>query len=363
MQKHRFEELEGLRGIAAVMVAVYHFLLAFYAIYFFGTSAGQPQHMRLEDNLYGNPLTVFTSGTFAVAIFFVLSGFVLSIGFFRSKSVESVKKLALKRYPRLMLPALASVIIAFAIMTFGIAMIQQVGAVTGSQWLLTTWGFTPHFWNAIYQGTYGIFVSSGSAYNNVLWTMTIEFAGSFLVFGFMALFGTFKHRWILYIALGIITFNTWFMAFILGMLLADLYASGRIMQKARRWLLVVPVLVIALYLGGYPAPDGGPLPFYDFLSPTGMAINWRTLYLTIGATLLVGAVVMVAQISRQFAKKRFSILGRYTFSLYLVHLMVLYTFGMWEFMIPRLTWIELYGCRTVYRACICTGGSGSCVLI
>lgn len=96
MQKKRFNELEGLRGVAAVVVALYHFLLAFYAIAFFGPAAGSVQNMRFEDNLYGNPIMVFLSGTFAVGIFFVLSGFVLSIAFFQTKKSEVVKKLATK---------------------------------------------------------------------------------------------------------------------------------------------------------------------------------------------------------------------------------------------------------------------------
>src|SRR4051812_4008381 len=104
----RFAELEGLRGVAAIMVVLYHFLLAFYSLAFLGIGNGYEvaQHMRLEDNLYGNPIMAFLSGSFAVAIFFVLSGFVLSIGFFATKKHEILQKLAAKRYLRLMLPAL-----------------------------------------------------------------------------------------------------------------------------------------------------------------------------------------------------------------------------------------------------------------
>ncbi len=197
-QKKRFDELEGLRGIAAVVVAVYHFLLVFYVVAFLGAQSGNVQNMKLEDNLYGNPLMVFLSGPFAVAIFFVLSGFVLSIGFFQAKSIETVKKLATKRYLRLMLPALASILLAFIIITIGISRIHEVATISHADWLVNVWLFSPDIFEAMRSGIYDIFIKSGSAYNSVLWTMMFEFTGSFLVFGFLALFGNLKRRWVLY---------------------------------------------------------------------------------------------------------------------------------------------------------------------
>lgn len=333
MQKHRFEELEGLRGVAAIIVVIYHFILAFYAVLFFGIGAQRLQHMRFEDNLYGNPLMVFVSGPFAVAIFFVLSGFVLSIAFFQTGKLSIVKKLAAKRYLRLMLPALASILIACFILMAGVSFLKEnVAAISGSGWLERSWSVVPNVFEAAQSGMFDIFMKEGNSYNNVLWTMVFEFAGSFLVFGFLALFGKLKYRWVVYGFLGFATFNTWFFAFIIGMLMADLYANGYLKPKRHSWFLIAPVLILSLVFGGYPA-ESVKGTIYQYMTIGGLGIDWTVVYLTFGAIGLVGVILLTEQIAAVFRRRAISKLGKYTFALYLIHLPVIYTFGMAIFLI------------------------------
>jgi len=331
-EKNRFGELEGLRGVAAIMVAFYHYFLAFYALLFLGPYSHSVQHMRYEDNLYGNPIMAFLSGTFAVAIFFVLSGFVLSIGFFQTGKLDIVKKLASKRYLRLMLPALASILIAFILISLGLSHVQQAAAITHSEWLKDSWKFVPSFLDAVINGVAGIFTQNGSGYNDALWTMTTEFLGSFAVFGFLALFVKSKYKNVLYVVLLILTFNSWYMAFIAGMILADWYASGKLKQLRRSWA-VIPVLALGLFLAGYPY-FGAAGTIYQWITIPGLVtMNWNTIYLTFGAIIVVSVVLATSQIAAFFRHKYISWLGKYTFSLYLVHLSVLYTFTTFMFLV------------------------------
>lgn len=321
-----FNELEGLRGLAAVIVALYHFLLAFYLLAFFGSGgdATLMQHTRFEDNLYGNPFMALLSGTFAVAIFFVLSGFVLSIKFFQTKEPSVIKSLAVKRYTRLMLPALASVLICYLLIKLGVSHTTQAAAVTQSGWLAINWTFVPDLFVAIREGALGIFISGQSVYNNVLWTMTTEFIGSFLVFGFALLFAHSKHRWIVYGLLLIILFNTWFIPFIIGMLFADLYSKGYLQQRKRGFTAIL-LVGIAIFCGGFPVGSTANTLYAVFELPATVGINNLVLYTTIGASIAVYAVLTTAQIAKVFSMKYMRMLGRYTFSLYLVHIPVLFT--------------------------------------
>ena len=332
---NRFLELEGLRGVAAVVVVVYHNLLAFYALAFLGTGSGFSvgQNMRYEDNLYGNPIMVFLSGTFAVAIFFVLSGFVLSIGFFQTGKLEIIKKLAAKRYLRLMIPALVSVLIACLVMSIGLGHTGQAAALTHSGWLASSWNFVPNVFNAMSDGIANIFVQGTNQYNGALWTMTTEFFGSFIVFAFLALFSGSPIRRLLSVVLLIITFNTWFMAFIAGMIIADLYANGYLKQIRRGKSLAV-LLIAGLFLAGYPygSVQGS---IYRYLTIPGLEMKWNIFYLTIGAVILVGCVLAATQLAKVFSHPRISWLGRYTFSLYLVHLTILYSFTVFVFVVLR----------------------------
>jgi len=324
----RFLELEGLRGLAAIAVVIYHFSLAFYLFAFFGPSlvSDTIKHFSLEDNLYANPIAGLLSGTFAVSIFFVLSGFVLSISFFKTKNVEIVKRLAIKRYPRLMLPALASVIICYALVKLGFSSSLQASAITQSSWLASGWDTAPHLFDVLYNGFIGVFIK-GSPYNNVLWTMMTEFLGSFLVFGTLLMFSQSKHRWLIYLFIFYLTFNTWFIGFVIGMILADLFSMNIIKQKKRHPLLIVLLLAGSLYLGGYPfGTDLSSTAYGLFNKIPFQLVNYQMMCPALGAALVTFAVLWSGQLASILKKPIISGLGKYTFSLYLVHLPILFTF-------------------------------------
>ena len=330
----RLTELEGLRGLAAVAVVIFHSLVIFYPVMFYGVISGWSpvQHLRIEDNLFGNPLMFFASGAFAVAIFFVLSGFVLSYGFFSTKKESVVRRIAAKRYLRLMLPALVSVILAWSMMSLGLTdgkthadVITQAGPSS------SLWGFLPNIFTAMSQGVWGVFSSviSTGLYNPVLWTMLYEFWGSFAVFAVILLFGGAKHRWIIYCLLALASFNTWYLGFLTGMVLADLYANRQqIFSSLRSKRIAWTLLITGLFLGGYPASFAAN-SVYKLLKLSNVSYSVDlSIYMTLGATMVVYAVLTIPLIKNALRRKRLCILGKYTFSMYLIHLPILFTLGL-----------------------------------
>ena len=227
-----------------------------------------------------------------------------------------------------MLPALASIVLAYILMSIGFSRIpESVGAITGSQSWLDSWAFDTNFFAALKAGTVDIFITQGSPFNNVLWTMFTEFWGSFLIFAFLMLFASSKHRWAVYVALAIFTFNTWFLAFILGVILADAYTHGKL-ENLKRMRFIVPLLIGGLFFGGMPHRKGeseGTIYQY-FLQPDITNINYSIAYLTLGAAMIILAILLSKRIRGWLSHPRIAILGKYTFSLYLTHLFVLYTF-------------------------------------
>ena len=110
------------------------------------------------------------------------------------------------------------------------------------------------------------------------------------------------------------------------MLMADLYTSGVIVRAKRSIPALVGLLGLAFFFGGYPfgSVEG---TLYQFVTlPGSLEINHSMVFTTIAATIAVFTVLWSAQIGATLGNKRISILGKYTFSLYLVHLAVLYTF-------------------------------------
>ena len=89
-------QLEALRGLAAFVVVAWHFLWAF-----------DPARIGIVDGfdksagMLGSVSFASIDGPAAVTLFFVLSGFVLPLGFFRSGRTEIVVRAAAKRWLRL----------------------------------------------------------------------------------------------------------------------------------------------------------------------------------------------------------------------------------------------------------------------
>ena len=321
--------LEGLRGVAAVVVVLFHIMMIFFPEVIDGVTAYSStgvQNAAFEHSIYGNPLNALLSGTFSVSIFFVLSGFVLTIGFFQTKDAGIIKRLAAKRYIRLMLPALAAVLLAYVLLKLGTNEYRiQAAAVTHSVWLNSLWNVVPHLSGALNQGFYGIFVNGNTTYNPALWTLQWEMIGSFIVFASALLINDMKHRWVIYIALAFIFSTTWLFGFILGMALADLYSlKSKPLSRIRTQFLYIAAL-IGIVLAGMPSHEMvGPIYtrlYLHFLSPS----QNQSLYTAVGAVLLVTAILQSPTLSRFFAHKRISILGKYTYSLYLVHMPILFS--------------------------------------
>lgn len=319
--------LEGLRGLAAVSVVFYHYLVLVFPAMYYGPTA--VQHARFEDNLYGSPFMSLVSGSFAVSTFFVLSGFVLAIGYFQSKDMSIIKRLATRRYVRLMVPAFVSIIIAWALIIIGLSHVEQAYVVTQSAALNLGWVQNTSFLKAIYEGSLGIF-TSGSVfnYNSVLWTMKYEFLGSFIVFASVVLFGKSKYRFLIYFILMAALINTWFIGFIIGMLIADLYANkAHILEKIQPQYTVVMVAV-AIFLGGFPW-IGSENTIYRYLQIPGFdTLQNQAVWGAIGASLLIIAIFRNGVLQRLLSHPAMVKIGSYTYSMYLVHQPIIYTLGM-----------------------------------
>lgn len=328
----RFLNLEGLRGLAALMVVIYHIIIIFYPNMIYGTADpfSAVQHMKFEDNLYGNVFAGLYSGIFSVAIFFVLSGFVLSIGFFKAKDSEVVRSIAFKRYARLMLPALASVLLAFGIMATGLSSHRQTTVnIVGGGSAAYQWNFEPSLFEAIRQGTWSIFVTGDDSYNRVLWTMQYEFFGSFMIFAILMIFGKLKRRQrnVLYVFLLVASLGSWYIGFFIGIALADNYkkllALVWAMRSSTRRLMVISLVGGGIFLGGYPIVVSSA-SVYHFLKLGSITdIANVSNYLSIGAGMLVLGVLISKSITRVLSHPWLSTLGKYTYSLYLTHILVI----------------------------------------
>ncbi|HEU0266337.1 MAG TPA: acyltransferase [Candidatus Saccharimonadaceae bacterium] len=324
----RFMALEGVRGIAAISVVLWHTTYMFFAFTIVGAGV---QHAKFESFLYGTPLMAFISGSWAVAIFFVLSGFVLSIKFFTRGDSDGVKSQLIRRYPRLMIPAAAVCLVACVIMLLGLNHNPAVNQFSHSDWLASMWSFVPSIPNALYDGTIGVFTSNASAtqYDPVLWTMYWEFLGSLLVFGFLMFVGKNRKRWVGYGLLAALTYSTYLFGFLIGMIFADLYGH----DKFKKLNLGVALILVAVgfYLGGIITTSS---PYYSFLPQIGGMQPGMFIWFVraLAAGLVVYVVLATPRITKLMERRWISGIGKYTYALYLMHKLVLFSFTGWVFL-------------------------------
>jgi peptidoglycan/LPS O-acetylase OafA/YrhL len=161
----RFRELDSLRGLAAITVVFHHF-----------SRLCSPQAVHVLDR---TPLRLLAAGHQAVILFFLLSGFVLTLPY-RKNDALNYTPFLLKRVCRIYLPYLAA--LAFAILCD----IQFSGhGPSGNYWINWTWSgpvttrlVVDHI---LFLGNY-----DWSQFNTAFWSLVYEMRIS-LVFPFIAL--------------------------------------------------------------------------------------------------------------------------------------------------------------------------------
>src|SRR5262249_14125578 len=165
----------------------------------------------------------FMNGTFAVCLFFVISGFSLSTRFFQTGDVRDLARIAAGRYLSLAVPIFVISANTDALL---LPNIIDPGAQKPSP--LDPIGTFPPTIKGLFEfSLVNTFVSHSSAenYNPPLWTMFYEFLGSFMVFAILAISRSWRLRtWILgvlFIALAIT--EPFFSLFVAGILIADFY--------------------------------------------------------------------------------------------------------------------------------------------
>ena len=107
----RLRSLDGLRGIAAIVVVFYHSLLISPALAKVVVNGEQAAPGSFWDLLLHSPLRIFIAGNEAVIVFFVLSGLVLTLQVRRERDFNWGTYFP-RRLVRLYLPMFASIVFA-----------------------------------------------------------------------------------------------------------------------------------------------------------------------------------------------------------------------------------------------------------
>ncbi len=315
--------VEGIRGLACFVVVISHMSLTFYPLmHNFGDSVLSPTLNKIEYYTYHSPFGFIFSGSMAVSVFFVLSGYILShVCLKREYTKARFLKSVVKRYPRLMLPSLVSCILFFMCLSLFSVDISNVPF-----WISRYSDIDLNISDALFDGLLGAFYGEGSTYNWVLWTMEVELIGSFLIFFICFVcnrLGFYSSAFVSFVVVissvfAVLLFGEspavglGYISFIFGYFI---YTCGK--KLGDRYSFVI--LFLGLYLAGAHNYSDSYLWLGVFLG--------KSIYVLCNFTaglLIVYAVIMNSKLSALFSRRLFVWMGTVSFSVYLLHLLFLY---------------------------------------
>ena len=345
--------LDGLRGFAAFLVYWHHHEL--WAHDATSQNALFENGFGYEKKYYFAPFhgvrTFFTGGHFAVSIFFVVSGYVLS-----TKSVsliqagdyaklgETLASSLFRRWLRLYIPLICT---TFLYMTswhaFGI---RAAASEPQATYRDEVWRWYTEFKNFSF-----VFRSGGEpwfTYNFHLWSIPVEFKGSIVVYTVLNALSRCTRNARLWCLAGLIFYfiyiaDGWFCAlFVAGTLLCDLDTLAEnndlpaffYRLESFKELIFFNLFAVGIYLGGVPSQNmdifvlrATPGWYWlSFLKPQAV-FDYKWFYLLWAATFLVASSSRIPWLKHFFETRFNQYLGRISFALYLVHGPVIWILG------------------------------------
>lgn len=346
--------LDGLRGFAALLVFSLHHQEWAHGDISSWSKLGNAFGWEGQHYLVAFPgLRIFFSGGHvAVAVFFVISGYVLSAKPLSlihagetSKLADNLGSSLFRRWLRLYIPVIGTTFLWMSSWhLFNIRSSNSLSPRPETSYFSEIWRWYCDFKNYsyVFQG------EPKNSYNDHTWSIPMEFRGSIVIYTSTLAFSRFGTNARLCCEVALIYYfhyivDAWFCGlFIMGMLLCDLdlLASRNQLPQifhrlrpVRGWIFYV-LFVVALHLGGVPSLSGEILHlrssfgwyYLSFLKPQAFW-DLRWFYRFWAATFFVASIPRIPSVKAFFESSFCQYLGRVSFGFYLIHGPVLWSLG------------------------------------
>jgi peptidoglycan/LPS O-acetylase OafA/YrhL len=365
-ENSRTDYLNGMRGAAAFVVVLTHIVGATHPNLYFGYGQGIG-HGKLILQL--PVVRLLYGGSAMVAIFFVISGYVLSVKpGLRARDQQWTRlhselgSSVLRRGLRLFIPSIASSFLVMLAAQMGVFKYGDgtrslaIFAITArrrpsifnqmSRWIIETWRlFQPWEWTSdVPDLEYGV----------QLWTIPIELRSSMVLYLFIIALSRLKYRVRLVLLFTsqcyCLAWGRWdVFLFLQGMILAD--ADLEVSEESQcQYRILEPkntapgatlcwktgyrttLLFAGLYLASEPEINSLQAPGYVFLNSLVSKTYGEEAYrfwIAIGASMIVSSIAGLECLKWPFRTSIAQYLGKISFSLYLVHNAVIASLGAW----------------------------------
>lgn len=303
----RVEFLDAMRGLAALAVVLFHYFAAY------GDPPGVPLVIKQS------PIAALYDGSAAVSFFFVLSGFVLSLRYFRDpeslRTRFSYGRYAISRVFRIWGPFVVMYLATLAIREYWDAPITA--AMSETPWMAQYWQSHLNVRQVLTELTM-VLPPQVHLLLPHTWTLSIELALSLLV-PIAVLIAERRVAWLVVLALYAIIVlgnSPSFFHFMLGIWLCWAWVSRP------RWLLSIPPMarrvawLVAIVLYSYRT---SVWPYFP-----GLLSGGRVWYVTgVGSMMVIGLALGAPALQRVLSARPLRRVGRAAYSIYLVHFTIL----------------------------------------
>lgn len=382
---HGIAALDGVRGWACLLVFNFHFLFT----YTWKVAVGWGFAGENFGILHLPIIRLLISGHIMVAIFFVLSGYVLSykpLKLIRSRSWDQVfttlASSTFRRGLRLYIPSIIGIFLVFLAVRAGVYDYSHTVINRGETILGTNEQHPPlmkSFWRQFWDWYLTVvhlidpwnWALYYNYYNPHLWTIPVEFRSSIVLFVTMLATSRLTSR----IRMGLVVGLIWFcmrwgrwdvVHFLFGMIMAELdlingtwepsqdektpthKPQNRFRVSSRKFWLAV--FIFGLYLGSSPNTGYKWTPFYMWtakLTPRTYPEPHRFPQ-TIGAVLIVFSINRSKEIQKLFTNPLSQYLGKISYAFYIVHGPILHSLG--YSLMPNI-W-NIVGKETDFQYCL-----------
>lgn len=215
--------LDGVKGIAILIVLIHHFALAFYPSIIGGISGQLNTKSGIELFLYKTPFSIFFAGYFSVSIFFIITGYILTKKVIaNSDNIQYIVKASLNRIFRLMPLVVIVLFVGYIFMKFNLTFNVEVDKFTKSNWFATFFPLGTVSVEKIFIDIFTRIPFTGfSEYYNILWIISYELFGSWFVYFTSYFLHGKKVRFLIYLLLLLGLYNTHYVSFLFGMIIAE----------------------------------------------------------------------------------------------------------------------------------------------
>lgn len=378
--QHRTSHMNGLRGIAALIVFIQHWVLYQFPDLRSGYSTTQNNGLLFQLPF----LRIIAAGSGAVSVFFVISGFVLSASSLKSIHQQDFSALqstisssAFRRILRLYLPVLPSTFIT-VLWSFAGSPYPEGAREETIKRQIVSWWKTLLITIDPFQDL-DIRSPRGPPYAGQLWTLPFEYRGSMVIFlavlatsrlqlwarlcliAFIALYAFFNYYWDIFLFLsGILIAQIDFIVAETSAFEVARYCTDRTelqdlepcqdykgylsFQKYTLRLLgqfgFIAGAAVCVHILAFPILDQQTALGYCTLvsftpklyaSQPNMGIGTGTerFWLSVSAVIFVTLLSLSSTLQRPFRTRFAQIMGEISYSLYIIHVPMVYTLGRW----------------------------------